>query len=287
MAPFRRPGLAEDDQGEGRPEIFRPRNYTEKPLYRQATRVPSHTMVGGDDESVVSSLSAMSDLESLYVESSAKFHTHNSRDQYLLCQQLPGQSNKGLLGGYDQGGNDRRSSSALLNGFIDENNDDDDNWEDVVFAATNCPSSQRERITAPESQHTIAPEEQERMDFNQAVLESILQQEEDETRRQLPKNEPVKQKRPSKKSSKKISPSDGTMTANKAKKTRKDGSEGTMLEAVVDRTATYENELRLERTEQKENRSSPSISPRRDDNKKKQRSSLWKSFKSKKKRAVQ
>jgi hypothetical protein len=312
MAPFRRPGLAEDDQKEVRPEVFRPRNHAKMPFHQQATHIPTQAMFGGDEESVVSSLSAMSDLESLYVESSAKFHTHNPRDQYLLCQRLPGQDYKELLGD-EPAEKDSRGSSALLNGFLDGNDDDDDNWEDVIFAATNRPASQRESEYSPKPLHGIDPAEQERIDFNRAIvesilrpasqresesspkplhpaeqesidfnraiIESILQQAEDEKKRPSLKKEPRKEKRPSKMSTKKVAPSDGKKKSKKPKKTGKENPERIKVDKKTDRHVKNENELKMGRHIQKENASKAPISPRREEKAKKERGSMWSSSK--------
>jgi hypothetical protein len=142
MPRFRRPGLAEDDDGaEVRPEAINQARRNTLPYSQPTTRinrVPAHAMC--DEESVISGLSATSDLDSLYLESSKqKTQYANDRDKHLLYQRLPGQfgnneSNPTLL--------KENGSNALLSGFIDEN-DNEDNWEDVVFAATRLPASER------------------------------------------------------------------------------------------------------------------------------------------------
>eukprot|EP00980_Cylindrotheca_fusiformis_P008948 scaffold1909_cov130-Cylindrotheca_fusiformis.AAC.15 len=227
MAPFRRPGLAEDDdEGEIRPEFFRPpRNTVSKPFH--VAKANPITMIGDDEESVVSSLSTLSDLESLYVESSAKFHTHNPRDQYLLCQRLPGQRGSGGLLGDESEESEERGSSGLLNGFVGgQNDDDDDDWDDIVFAATNRPNNgpakPRKPRSVPSPRAVVDPEEQERLDFNRAVLESIKQQEEDEKRRYSLIERQQSEKQSSKTSSKKSSSSDSKKNkkSKKAKKTK-------------------------------------------------------------------
>ncbi|CAJ1934820.1 unnamed protein product [Cylindrotheca closterium] len=203
MAPFRRPGL-EDDEAESRPDTLRPRpphTFRGPPAYSAMHQYgPSHSSTG-DEDSVVSGLSAMSDLESLYLESSSSNRPKNAREQYLLAQRLPGQA------GNDRSSGEARSGlSNLLNGFIDENDDEEDNWQDMVYAATlqHSRQSQVGRI----KKETIDPAEQERLDLNRAIAESRLQHEIDQMRlTQIVEDDeesPQKEQKPKKKSSKKL-----------------------------------------------------------------------------------
>eukprot|EP00526_Cylindrotheca_closterium_P001146 CAMPEP_0113632130 /NCGR_PEP_ID=MMETSP0017_2-20120614/16697_1 /TAXON_ID=2856 /ORGANISM="Cylindrotheca closterium" /LENGTH=239 /DNA_ID=CAMNT_0000542667 /DNA_START=62 /DNA_END=778 /DNA_ORIENTATION=+ /assembly_acc=CAM_ASM_000147 len=174
MAPFRRPGL-EDDEAESRPDTLRPRpppSFRGPPAYSSTHQVPSHSYAG-DEDSVVSGLSAMSDLESLYLESSSNNRPKDARDQYLLAQRLPGQATND-----SSSGNERSGPTNLLNGFIDENDDEEDKWEDMVYAATLQQSRQSQ--VAPKPQQTIDPAEQERLDLNRAIAESRLQHEKEQ-----------------------------------------------------------------------------------------------------------
>jgi len=142
MAPFRRPGLAEDDMdGEApRPAAIRTRalpfhNYPSSPI-------SAHTMISaGDEESVVSSLSAMSDLESLYIESAPrKQYGHNERDQHLLCQHLPPSGKSYLLSPRRE---EEKEPSAYLKSFEDE--DDQDDWQNIMLAVESGKTERKDR----------------------------------------------------------------------------------------------------------------------------------------------
>ena len=135
MPPFRRPGLAEDDVEE-RPEPS-PRPYALQPCNMNISMYHA----GDGDESVVSGLSAQSDLESVYLESSS-----NQQNIFLQCQLLPGSSNRNshpssrtrlddLAPAAAEERQPKRSSTLLMP--FNDDNDDDDNWEDLIFAATN------------------------------------------------------------------------------------------------------------------------------------------------------
>lgn len=216
MPPFRRPGLAEDDDGaEARPEAASQRRktfpYAQPPT--RTNRVPVHHAMC-DEESVVSGLSATSDLDSLYLESSAqKMQYHNPRDQYLLCQRLPGQfgdtSDPALL--------KEHGSSTLMSGFIDEN-DNDDNWEDVVFAATRVPASERtpRKSTSDLQRSTIDPVEQERENIQNIILEA-------ERLKKFTPKKVEREKRPStkNKTTKKEASSDTRRSSTKTKSKKK------------------------------------------------------------------
>ncbi|KAL3936408.1 MAG: hypothetical protein SGBAC_008271 [Bacillariaceae sp.] len=201
MAPFRRPGL-EDDEAESRPDTLRPRpspSFRGPPAYSKTHQHATSHSFAGDEDSVVSGLSAMSDLESLYVESSSNNRPKDARDQYLLAQRLPGQASS------DNASEKRSGPTNLLNGFLDENDDEEDNWEDIVYAATLQQSRQPE--VAPKQQQTVDPVEQERLDMNRAIAESRLHHEKEQMRlAQIIEDDeesPQKQKKGTKKSSKK------------------------------------------------------------------------------------
>lgn len=227
MAPFRRPGL-EDDEAESRPDTLRPRpppSFRGPSAYSKTHQHATSHSFAGDEDSVVSGLSAMSDLESLYVESSSNNRPKDARDQYLLAQRLPGQASS------DNASREERSGPTnLLNGFLDENDDEEDNWEDMVYAAT-LQQSRQPQVTFKQQQ-TVDPAEQERLDMNRAIAESRLQHEKEqillaqiiEDDEESPQKQKKGKKISSKKSKKKDKPDkkkDGMWSALTGKKNKK------------------------------------------------------------------
>jgi len=149
----------------------------------------------------------MSDLESLYLESSSKDRPTNARDHYLLAQRLPGQATSVK---------DYSGPANLLNGFAAENDDEEDNWEDMVYAAT-IQQPDQPQVT-PRQQPRIDPAERERLELNRAIAESRLMLEKEQMRlaqileddEEAPDREKKSRKSPSKNSKKKDKKSEKT-----------------------------------------------------------------------------
>ena len=154
MAPFRRPGLADDDSEE-RPQLTQ-RAYSLHP-YHMNIPVPAKD----GDESVISGLSAQSDLDSVYLESSP-----NEDNKEILFQQnqlLPSDKNVSSkrLDELDSAERKPKGSSPLLMPFNDEN-DEEDNWEDLVFKATNQYKIEGQRKSNSDETFDVVVEEMAR-----------------------------------------------------------------------------------------------------------------------------
>jgi hypothetical protein len=133
MAPFRRPGLAEDDDTGIRPTAIRHRAL---PFHNQPQKIHSMISSVDEEESVVSGLSAMSDLESLYIENSTmRPHVPNQRDQFLLYQRLPPSNTAFSRNMLNPSREEEKESSNCMNGFNDDL-DNEDNWEALMMAVT-------------------------------------------------------------------------------------------------------------------------------------------------------
>ena len=113
------------------------------------------------DESVISGLSAQSDLDSVYLESSP-----NEDNKEILFQQnrlLPSDKNVSSkrFDELDSAERKAKGSSPLLVPFNDEN-DEEDNWEDLVFKATNQYKIEGQRKSNSDETFDVVVEEMAR-----------------------------------------------------------------------------------------------------------------------------
>ena len=196
MTPFRRPGLAEDDSEE-RPQLTQ-RAYSLHP-YHMNIPVPAND----GDESVISGLSAQSDFDSVYLESSP-----NEDNKEILFQQnqlLPSDKNVSSkrLDEFDSAERKPKGSSPLLMPFNDEN-DEEDNWEDLVFKATNQYKIEGQRKSNSDETFDVVVEEMARPRQKQKKQKSKKKvSPEKNSERSSSKKKSKKEKKDKEKSSKK------------------------------------------------------------------------------------
>ena len=146
MTPFRRCGLADEDEIGASPVALRYRH--PRTLSYCSGSDTKDDGGGGDsaweEDSVVSAMTTISDLESVYNETSSKFHPLNLRERFLLRHRLPQPSRtvSMVLSEHER----RLLSTVATAHSINDLEDEKESWEDEDILDNNfLPENPHER----------------------------------------------------------------------------------------------------------------------------------------------